>query len=233
MKLINPEPDENEESICLYNLKMADKHHNLSSFVSASMGWFKLNPTKNYQDLELFFRKNNFDSHLYAIKPRVPDSILGINGKTNNKYIYECIFSCRPKKYALKEVLEYWPNYKENLHQLKFAGSIILNEKGEEKIKEIPNTGKIDDMQIDTYNLISLNLKKIIFENLSINEYLENLNTSCVNKFGKNLVKKVVATNKYGGNIYGLYVDDKLISDIGLSVRIVNSNEIVDLIKIC
>lgn len=40
-------------------------------------------------------------------KPTISESKLGINGKVCDEYIYECIFSCRPREYALKEVLEH------------------------------------------------------------------------------------------------------------------------------
>ena len=61
---------------------------------------------------------------------------------------------------------------------------------------------------------------------------MENLGSECLNNFGKSIEKKLIAHNKYGGPIYGLTIDDKLISDIGLSVRFENSNQVINLIRI-
>lgn len=228
--LVNPEKDESEYDICLHNLVIADKYHNLSYFMAASMGWFKLNPTKNYQDLELLLRKLDLETHLYAKNPMIPNSKLGLHKKINDSYLYECIFSCRPREYALKEVLEFWSSYEKNFDQLKFAGTIVIDEI--DKLEETPGVKKFTDNEMSTHELISSNLKKIKIDKISVKEYLQELDDRCLKTFGKVIDKKIITMNKFGGPIYGFFVNEKLITDIGLSVYTKNFVEITELVKI-
>ena len=70
-KIIYSEPFENEtiDEITFNNLKEADKHCKLDTFLLASTAWLKNNKNnkdRDYNKLEQFLRYNNFNTHLIA-----------------------------------------------------------------------------------------------------------------------------------------------------------------------
>lgn len=74
------------------NMKVADQNHNLKFMIASSMGWFKINPNKDFKDLEDYLRKHNFMTHIIAKKQTINGTLL----KPNNKEIkcnYEGIYS--------------------------------------------------------------------------------------------------------------------------------------------
>jgi hypothetical protein len=120
----DPSSSDDEESILWHNMKICDDIHNLRLFISCSMGWVRLNPEKNMQDLESELRKRNFNTHLYAKEiPRNSQYTLKLNSKNCD---YECIFSCRPAKLALEEVLKFHDTYDTNFEKLANSGFICL-----------------------------------------------------------------------------------------------------------
>ncbi len=150
--------------IVWHNMNIADKLHDLPIFISAAMGWFRLYPDCNFQDLENELRKKRFQTHIIAT-PFTEDvkkfCSLRYPGKTKEdnviQPIYKVTFSCRPVKDALKEVLEYSMNYKENFEKLKVTGSLIVK-----NINDIPNNDpenrKLDSKtEVPFLTLISLN----------------------------------------------------------------------------
>jgi hypothetical protein len=131
------EENDNIEELVLHNMKITDEMLNLELFAGSALAWFAINKGKTYIDLELFLRKNNMNTHLYAkpIKlekgltlyvPHGPKgTTLTMQGPKDN-LIHECIYSCRPKPFALMEVLSVWSSYEENLNELSKAGSLII-----------------------------------------------------------------------------------------------------------
>jgi hypothetical protein len=203
--------------IALHNMKCADEMLNLEIFIGASNGWLKCNPSKNYKDLEQELRRHNFNTHLIASEykiddpDRFDDSISEFCGKSKKPiYSYKCIFSCKPKQYALAEVLTHSSSYEENLEKL---------------------------------NETSL---EIIYENIS---YLKkDLDMSLINKLSKNIIKCVINSKQCiddemtklrkdghdpilslcgmtrgcggGAPIFGIMVNGKLASDMGIITEV-------------
>lgn len=142
IKVIEPS-NPNPFDICWNNLKEADTNYCLEIFCAAAEGWSKLNPTKNYQDFEKELRDKNFNTYLIAGKPKIYPGLKLLNLQNNQICQYECIYSCRPKSFALQELLEHWPTYKENFNNLSNSGRFVADH-----INNIPldkDFKKIDD----------------------------------------------------------------------------------------
>ena len=214
--LVNPLPEETDEQICLHNFRVTDQYHHLQYFISTSQAWLKMNPTKNYQDLEKFLRQQDMNTHLYAKElPKTPGIKLGLFKENDNtEYIYECVYSCRPKKYALEEVLSHWPTYDANFDQLKYAGVIMCEDT--ENIG-LTNIVKFDNDEIESGKLIAENKKKINISAISAEQFLKDVNKLCKEKFNKPAEEKVMALANEGF-IFGLFIDDKLVSNVGYHV---------------
>lgn len=210
-------PNETSEEICLHNLKITDLNHNLQYFIVSVQGWFNLNPTKNYQDLEKFLRENNFNTHLYCAKPRsVPNSKL-VGRIKDVDCEYECIYSCRPKNHALEEVLKFWSSYEENFEKLKYAGMLSVENIEDDSSDQ---TIKFNEDQMNTHELISKNRKKIKFEKLLVNDFLRDLDIDCKNKYGKGSVPLLFAIDNKGSYIFAMTIDNEIISNIGYRLYI-------------
>lgn len=210
ISLIDPSPNDSPEQICWHNLKISDEFYNLNYFIYAAIGWLKLNPTKNYQDLEKELRERNFNTHLIAKKPQIKQNI-----------DYECIFSCRPKQLALEELLKEWPSYEENFNNLSKAESM--------KVTNIDNKDssiqKLNETQINEYELLSQNKKKILIEKILANNYLKEIVEICKKQFGKIPKQKIVGLSEKGGPVFALFIDDKLLSNIGFVIECDKTNE--------
>ena len=217
---VDPTITETPEQICWHNLAVADKYLNLQFFIAASIGWIKMNPTKNYQDLEKELRDRDFNTHLLACKPKsVPNSHLGLYRENDlTTYSYECIFSCRPKEHAIKELLGHWPSYEINFKNLSRSGSIIVND-----VTNIDNADKdthmLSENEKSNTSLISENKKKLIITIDSAEKFLSDLISTCEEKYKQKPIEKIVGLAPSGEPIFGLFVDDKLVADIGFIIE--------------
>lgn len=159
--------------VAFHNMEQADNMLNLDIFISAALGYFNTNSNKTFYDLENELRKKNFNTHLIACKSYLPKGyILCIpNTDLDIKCKYECIFSCRPNKYAFQEVLQNWNTYEENLEALKSSGIISVN-----NYSNIENeiSAKLLQPSIkDIMNNISKNKIKVFPEEININQILQ------------------------------------------------------------
>jgi hypothetical protein len=163
--LTNPEPNESKEQICLHNLSITDEYYNLKLFSLSVTAWFKLNPEKNYQDLEKYLRDNKLNTHLICKKPSniSKNHKLGLFKENDSTlYLYECIYSCRPPPYALLELKETMGfSYEENFENLKFAGSIFVEDEETDQILKNKNIKKLNSQELNIGELISICSKKI------------------------------------------------------------------------
>lgn len=209
-----PKENETDEDIVMHNMKIADDIHNYEYFHMSQIGWFKLSQNKNanYYHLEIFLRENNFNTYLCARTPKTihnnnlmyPNSEPG--DEINKKIIYDCVYSCKPQKYALTEVLQNWKTYEENLDALKLAGFIK---------SELDDIGK----------LITENKLKIIAKYVSIHETLEELITDIKERHGKRPAHELVATLPDGSSVYALMVYKKIVCNIGYCVHNTTHND--------
>lgn len=208
-------PDENssENDICLNNLRIADKYHDLDYFIVCSYGWLKLNPNSNYQDFEKFLRNNNFDTHLIVSKIKnMDDAYLNIphNDKINMDLKYRCIFSCRSKDDASKELYEHWPNYDENYEALEFAGCLTVKKSEDLDLFDSKNNIKAIKYDKDKRNILDLlskNELKLEVETLLPNDIYSRLIKQAKNIL--NIIPTEIKLVTFADNSYIFILCDK------------------------
>ncbi len=201
-KLYNPMDNETTDQICWHNLTIADKYYDSQFFIAATKGWFEFNSGKNYQDLEKELREKKLNTHIIA-RP------------TNDNY--ECIISCKPYKYASEELLQYSNSYEENFKNL---GKIINNQNIES------NTNN------DDYNFISNNLKKLDITLVSSESFLNELIEMCEKEYNTKPTEKIVGILPKGGPIFGLFINDNLVSNYGFVMGQILGNDTNNTMKI-
>lgn len=248
-----PKEDETEEDIVMHNLKVSDELFVLEYFIMSQAGWFNLQKNKdanaNYYNFEKFLRDNNFNTHLFARKPGLKlnkeVNLLYPNTKSDNEknkeIKYECIYSCRPKKQALEDVLKNWKSYEENLEALKISGFLSINSESDictndnsDSIKLLPKN------EIDNSQLIGKNKLKIIATYVSIQETLSDVIKNIKKETGKDPTQELFAMYPDGSPVFGFVVNNEIVSNIGYSIHYVEKSKnviekaisIVDLTKI-
>jgi hypothetical protein len=197
----------NPEETVWHNLKTADEILNLPYFCASAMAWIKINPTKNYKDLEIELRKKQYNTHLIAKGNKIPNSFIFLRkDDDHSKYKYACIFSCRSPPKALNELLETWQSYEDNLNALEFAGQVVLNDDN----NKIPGEIKVNDtMRAVQNNELLLKYKKVTIE-----EEIENINKI----YGKNPEFCIYAMGKNGEPIFVLCIDKKIVAPFGILI---------------
>jgi len=155
-----------------HNLKVADSVFHLPLFCVAARGWINAHDgKKNFQDLEKFLRSSNLNTHIIAHPPTTLKDVKFvrcdfITGKdlTNAVEVpYEVWFSCRPKIFAMQELLSFHSSYDENFANLEKSGWLISTKKddtlpeGTEEDKVIP----FSKDEIDVGKLVGEN--KVVF----------------------------------------------------------------------
>lgn len=209
------EETDDPADVAFHNMNIGDKRLNLAFFIAGARGWMTANKDKSFYDLEKELRKRSFDTHLYAKKTnRLKGSILGIPGRINDvtEYKYECIFSCRPKNDALKEVLQHWRTYEENLEALKQTGYVTITDV--DSIKNKPNMQKFEDTEGECLNLVCENKKKIMESYKSAEVALSEINQRIKKQYGYDPVYKVVCSCEKG-LVHGATIGNKVVSEIG------------------
>ncbi len=61
-----PEQKETPDDIARFNITIADKFKKGDYLEMSCISWLKIDPVRNYQDLEELFRYLNLDSHVIA-----------------------------------------------------------------------------------------------------------------------------------------------------------------------
>lgn len=216
LKIIDAIENELPIDICWHNLSVADKFKNFAYFIPCALGWLDLNPGKTFQDLEKELRDKDFDTHLIATNKR---DITGVDLKmpNNSDAEYECIFSCRPKEDALKEILQHSNSYEENFQKLSQAGSYktiaSANEIGDPSLIEL-NKKEKNEMQ-----LVRENKKKYQLETISAENYINAIINDCQTNYGITPTSKVMGMGPSGGPVFGLFINENtIISNIGYSL---------------
>jgi hypothetical protein len=217
--LIDSVKEDSINDIAIHNMKIADERYNIDLFILASVGWFQANRNKNFKDLETFCRENKFNTHFFAKEKKYDVKLFIPNNDNKMEYKYEVVYSCRPKDVALKEVLENWKTYDENFQVLSTCGSRIYID---DNITETDSENKNPALEI------MYNKKKITFVEIT----LEDLKKDIKKLYQQYPVSKLVGLHKTGGPIFGLYVGDKLVSDIGYTIYYNNENQVIELINL-
>lgn len=208
-----------ENDVALYNLKKADETLNLNFFVASASGWFNVHTDKTYQDLEKLLRENNFNTYIFP-KPTNNKTLLrSPSNAILDDIRYECIFSCRPKEYALAELLETWKSYDESFENLKYTGSIHIKNKD---MSDIDVNKK--DLKIYTSNEksilydISNNKKLIRVEKLSVQKVWDDLRVEITRQFKKEPIMSMISMLEDGSPVFVYSIDNNIVSDMGLSI---------------
>jgi len=235
LEFVDPLENESKFDITMHNLREADKHCELELFIVSSFAWFELNPKTDFSDFEKMLRENNFDAHLYAknvsndVYLQYPNKLSLDNSRTPCKY--ECIYSCRPREYAIKEVLEHWNTLEENFAALKLAGARCIKSSNND-LTENDFTKRNDP--------VATSRKKVKFVSVTPDQILLELETFCKEKYKKEPEYKVIAMSPNGEPICGAFIDNKLIANTGIQMlstigadgTITKTLRIVDLSKI-
>lgn len=207
--------DEDPADVALRNMGVADKNLNLAFFISGAQGWMCANKDKSFSDLEKELRKRSFDTHLFAKKIHLSQNdklFVPSRIADTTEYKYECIFSCRPKKDALEEVLSHWKTYDENLEALKYAWCIGV--KDIDVLRNKPNVKHFDDIEMQNLQAVCENKKCIVSEYKSAEKVLSEINATIKTDYGVNPVYKPLGKS-YCGPIYVAVVGKKIVSNIG------------------
>ncbi len=218
--------------VALHNMKIADKSLNLTFFVSGAQGWMRANKNKSFNDLEKELRKRSFNTHLFAKQVKLAKgSKIFIPERTEDKteYKYECIFSCRPKREALSEVLHHWKTYDENLEALKYAGYVVIE--NIDTLRDRPDVQKIDDTEIQNLQGVCENKKRIISEYKTAEKVISEINVTIREKYGVDPLYKPLGTSQ-DGPIYVAVVGKQIVSDIGYVKKHVSGGTKLELVQI-
>jgi hypothetical protein len=231
---------EDKTEVAFHNMKIADNLHSLQIFIYGQMGYFNANPTKTYQDLELELRKRNFNTHLIAkLPPKNTDKVhykIAMPKIENDQteYKFECITSCRPKEYAIKELLESWNSYEENFEALKVSGIICVSDPIDknksvgsqdlsescDKSQKIIMTEKADPMTKMQENLVRI---EAVF--MSAEEFVKNIIAQTKLDRGVEPELALYAMGYNGEPIMAITLGNKIMSHIGVKMGYANSND--------
>ncbi len=170
MVLIFQELQDNEwdfNQIVWHNLKMGEAL-GCAFFSAAVLGWFKLYPDRNFQDLESYLRAEDFQTYVIATpftKDVKKNYSLTYPYKMKEDAIpptYHVRFSCLPMIDVMEEMSWYSKNYEDNFKKLKVTGSLMIK-----NIEIITNNDpellKIDSKEITQLRKISLNQVLVCF----------------------------------------------------------------------
>ncbi len=231
----DPSSNDNEESIMWHNMKVCDDIHNLQLFISCSMAWLRLNPEKNMQDLESELRKRNFNTHLYAKNAKNVLENSQYEIRLNSKNCdYECIFSCRPAKLALEEVLKFHETYESNFEKLANSGFLCLkSEKDISQENEKSNLTKnqsikiFDDKDKSIAQLLLKCEQKITIVTIPAEKYIQDICLKCKEIYGEEPEHKIVGISYEGGPIIGLFLGEQLVNEYGYVIECSKDREVV------
>jgi len=189
---------ENPEDLVWSNLTHCDKICHINLFISSSIGWLKLNPTKNFYDLEKELRHRNFKMHLYAKPVQLKEGYTLIYPNMNKQTpIYECVYSClQTPALALAPA----PAVDENL---KKAGILSIS------VKDTTN------LTHSYYDLLANNKTKIVLSPVSDQEYINYTINELTKTYGVNPEHRVLGLTHNGWTIVGFIINEKIVSHIG------------------
>lgn len=227
--LVDPEKTDTPQSIVWHNLQVCDEQHDLSHFIMAAQGWFNINKTADFQDFEKALREKNFHTHLYAKKPaitkgtslRTPNNL---NTESDPKLIYECIYSCRPREHALKELLSFWDTYEDNFDALKLAGQVCFD-KDQEHFDDDSEENNVPIMKFND-NMMKLgeelknNAKKLRYSYISPETVLENVMEFIEKDTGRKPGPVLLGLGEGGIPFFGLAVDNTIVCDTGFKIEL-------------
>ena len=212
----------------LQNMMLSDLYLNNSTTIAAAYSWVVQDNRRNFQDLEKFFRQNNFNTYLIARKIDIGDNFM-LKTPNNNVegLIYECYFCCKPKEIALQEVLDTCVSYDENFDNLSKSGNVCV-------ITE--NIDNVEDKENNENSLIKklMNNKiKLIFKKLNAKESIEQLSEDITRTTGiKPTISIIGKLNDDCPIMAFISGDGNMASNIAWSIKKENDETIYQLLDL-
>ena len=216
--------DDSLDDISEHNMMLSDLHFNTETLRHSAYGWINSDSSRNFQDLEKLFRKKNFNTYLIAKKITIENGfVLKTPNNNVDDLLYECYFSCKPKEFALQEVLDNYIVYDENFENLAKSGNVCIN---------------IDknDMENNENSLIKklMNNKiKLTFKKLTPKESIEQMSEDIIKTTGNKPTIHIIGKLNDDSPIMAFLVEDcKVASNIAWSLQKENGETIYKLIDL-
>ena len=229
------------DDISEHNMMLSDIHFNTETLKHSAYAWIISDNNRNFQDLEKMFRKKNFNTYLIAKKITVDNGfILKTPNNNINILLYECYFSCKPREYALQEVLDNYTSYDENFENLNKAGNLCINMENTNmentNIENNENNENIENIENNESSLIKklMNNKiKLIFKKLTPKESIEQMSEDIIKTTGgKPTIHIIGKLNDESPIMAFLLNDGKVASNIAWSLQKENGETIYKLIDL-
>jgi hypothetical protein len=219
---------ETVDEISSHNMIVSDVYLNKETLIHASYGWIISNNNRNFQDLEKYFRLNNFNTYLIA-KKVISDKTFVLKTPNNNitELLYECYFSCKPREMSLQELLDNYSSYDENYENLAKAGNLCID------THELDNDEKKDmDDNILIKKLMS-NKIKLIFKKLTPEESISQMSEDILKTTGnKPIITIIGKLNEDVPIMAFLLSDGNVASNIAWSIKKENNETVYQLIDL-
>jgi hypothetical protein len=232
-----PEQLETPDDIAIYNIKICDKYKKADYLELSSISWLKIDPKRNYQDLEQLFRHLNLDSYVIAHtiqnipqglrigRPNEPNLTENVENTENTENTekdeleYIAKITCMGKDASMSELLKYHASWEDNYECLEKTGCLMaLKQETSKEEENIAQTKGVDEVK----KLLECKLK-LDLKYYSVEESIDFIIEDLTNKYGKNPEKIIcgeIETNK----VWALMVDGRIVSPIGWMEKIINQD---------
>ena len=172
------------------NMTQSDIYFNKETLQHSAYAWIKSDINRNFQDLEKFFRLNNFNSYLIAKKIKVEEHfILKTPNNNVNNLLYDCQLICKPKDIALQEVLDEYSTYDENFENLSKSGNLCIKLDDDKEMLQEQNIMNDDNSLIKK---LMDNKIKLIFKKLNPKESIEQMSEDILKTTGNKPTIKII-----------------------------------------
>ena len=216
----NPEEHETSEDIARANIIISDKFKKGDYLVMSCTSWLKLDPKRDYQDLEQLLRYLDLDSHVIASPIKTIPENLEINHPNGSipsePFEYVIKIACRPKEEAIKELLLTHPNYEENFDCLKKTGCLMVKKTNLDNCDETNENNKTDKTNSDDNEI-----KKVLNCELKLDfafyKPMESINFiigDLIKQYGTE-PEQVICGEINGNKVYALMIKGQICSPIG------------------
>ena len=227
LRVLYEEKNQNcsDDENILQNMMMSDLYLNNETIIAASYSWLVNDNHRNFQDLEKFFRQNNFNTYLIARKIDIGDAfILKTPNNNIDDLLYECYFCCKPKEIALQEVLDSCLTYDENFDKLSKSGNVCV-------IAE--NTDNNENNEKSLIKKLMDNKIKLIFKKLNAKESIEQMSEDITLTTGiKPTISIIGKLNDDCPIMAFISGDGNMASNIAWSIKKENENTVYQLLDL-
>ena len=215
------DPNNRLEKVAEYNFKIISPAHRIDFVMSITMGWVFENPNKPLTNLEDFFRKEELDIYLLAMKNNLNKEkykLVKLDG-FSEKAEYMLFYSCKKKENAIKEIESIWGSYEENYKHINNSGIVVpINFNYDKDLLKNTNLKDIEVDEDDTHELLRYNKIKIEIkiENLEQNftRYLQMAEDDKIE-----LEPKIIDYTKDGSYILGVFYGEELYCRVGVIIK--------------